>query len=51
MKSDEVLAGHRCGMTDHYVKRNARIVANACAAIERHYFGEAAAPNPTAAAS
>jgi len=40
-KHAKVLAGHRSGMSDHYVKRNPRVVATACAAIERHYFGEA----------
>jgi integrase len=34
-----LIAGHACGIADHYVKRNPRMVADACAAIERHYFG------------
>jgi len=33
-----MLAGHRTGVSDHYVKRNPRMVANACKAIEAHYF-------------
>ena len=33
-----VLAGHRLGMSDHYVKRRPRLVASACAAIEAAYF-------------
>jgi hypothetical protein len=34
-----ILAGHRvAGTTDHYVKRQPRIVADACAAIEKVYF-------------
>jgi len=40
-KHAKVLAGHRSGMSDHYVKRNPRVVATACAAIEDHYFGAA----------
>ncbi|MCZ6651418.1 MAG: hypothetical protein O7D91_00095 [Planctomycetota bacterium] len=36
----DVLAGHALrGKTDHYLKRNPRFVAPACAAIEKHYFG------------
>ncbi|MCZ6655271.1 MAG: hypothetical protein O7D91_19870 [Planctomycetota bacterium] len=35
----DVLAGHHLpGKTDHYLKRNPRFVAPACAAIESHYF-------------
>jgi hypothetical protein len=34
----EILAGHHTGMKDRYVKRRPRIVAGACAAIEREYF-------------
>jgi integrase len=34
-----ILAGHRSGMSDHYVKRRPKIVEDACAAIERAYFG------------
>lgn len=33
-----ILAGHRTGMSDHYVRRRPTIVAEACAAIERAYF-------------
>lgn len=33
-----ILAGHRTGMSDHYLKRNPKIVAEACAAVERAYF-------------
>ena len=40
-KHAKVLAGHRCGISDHYVKRNPGIVATACTAIEKHYFGDA----------
>ncbi|MGA2751466.1 MAG: tyrosine-type recombinase/integrase [Tepidisphaeraceae bacterium] len=36
----QMLAGHRNGMSDHYVKRSAFQVADACKAIERHYFDE-----------
>ena len=35
-----LLAGHATGISDHYVKRNPMMVADACAAIERHYFGK-----------
>ncbi len=35
----QILAGHRTGIKDYYVKRNPRMVADACAAIEKHYFG------------
>lgn len=35
----KVLAGHRVkGKTDEYIHRNPRMVARACADIERHYF-------------
>ena len=34
-----LLAGHRTGMADHYVQRNPLMVKDACAAIERAYFG------------
>jgi len=34
-------------MSDHYVKRNPRIVANACLAIEQHYFGDESALTPS----
>lgn len=33
-----LLAGHRCGISDHYIKRNPKMVAEACKLIERHYF-------------
>ena len=35
----QVLAGHRAGMKDHYVKRNPFMVEHACQAIEKTYFG------------
>ena len=34
-----LLAGHASGMKDAYVRRNPKMVADACAAIERAYFG------------
>jgi integrase len=35
-----MLAGQRVsGVTDYYLKRDPRMVADACAAIEKHYFG------------
>lgn len=35
----KLLAGHAIGgMSDDYIRRNPRMVAEACAAIERHYF-------------
>lgn len=34
-----ILLGHRSGISDHYVKRNAKMVASACEAIYRKYFG------------
>ena len=34
-----LLAGHRSGIADHYVKRNPKMVAPACEAVYRHYFG------------
>jgi integrase len=48
----KLLAGHAIGgMSDYYVRRNPRMVADACAAIERHYFppkpeGNNAKPTP-----
>jgi len=33
-----LLAGHRAGVSDHYLKRNPRMVEAACRAIERFYF-------------
>ena len=38
----EILMGHRVklsNVTDHYLERNPKMVADACKAIERHYFG------------
>ncbi len=36
----KILAGHRIqGMSDAYIKRRPRMVEDACAAIEQHYFG------------
>ncbi len=44
----KILAGHRIkGMSDSYVKRNPQMVAVACRAIERHYFGSPAKPKRT----
>jgi integrase len=37
----QLLVGHRCGMPDHYVKRKPSMVAPACEAIYRAYFGDA----------
>lgn len=37
----KLLAGHRVGISDAYVKRNPSIVADACEAIERHYLRRA----------
>ena len=35
----KILAGHKIsGMSDAYIKRNPKMVANAVKAIERHYF-------------
>lgn len=34
-----VLAGHRTGISDHYVRRRPTLVADACRAIEEAYFG------------
>lgn len=39
-KEAKALAGHKSGMADHYVVRAPCLVADACKAIERHYFGE-----------
>lgn len=36
-----LLAGHRTGMKDAYVRRNPKMVADACAAIEAAYFDDA----------
>lgn len=36
----KLLAGHQTGMSDYYVRRNPRMVADACRAIELHYFGD-----------
>jgi len=35
----QILAGHRTGIADAYVRRNPAMVKDACEAIERHYFG------------
>jgi integrase len=35
----EMLAGHRVGIKDFYVKRSGAMVAEACQAVERAYFG------------
>lgn len=37
----KLLAGHKVGMPDHYIRRNPRMVEDCCAAIEAHYFGSA----------
>jgi integrase len=34
-----LLGGHRCGIQDHYVRRNPKMVAPACDAVRDHYFG------------
>lgn len=34
----KLLAGHATGISDHYVKRNPRMVADACEAVYRAYF-------------
>ncbi len=34
----KLLAGHKIGMPDHYIRRNPKMVADCCAAIEAHYF-------------
>ncbi len=36
----KMLAGHSVGISDCYLKRDPHMVAGACAAIERAYFGE-----------
>jgi integrase len=33
-----LLGGHRCGIQDHYVRRNPKMVAPACEAVYAHYF-------------
>ncbi len=43
-KHAKVLAGHKTGMADYYVKRNPRMVAAASEAIERYYFPESVQP-------
>jgi len=36
----KILAGHKIsGMSDAYIKRNPKMVAEACIAIEKHFFG------------
>lgn len=39
LETVKLLAGHATGISDHYVARKPTMVAEACAAIERHYFG------------
>jgi integrase len=34
-----ILGGHRCGMADHYVKRNPKLVSPACDGVRKEYFG------------
>jgi len=34
-----LLAGQACGVADHYIKRNPKMVASACEAVEKAYFG------------
>lgn len=34
-----LLAGHKVGISDHYIKRNPKMVEDVCIAIEKHYFG------------
>jgi integrase len=37
----KILAGHKIrGMSDAYIKRRPKMVTDACAAIEQHYFGK-----------
>jgi integrase len=36
----QILAGHKTGVKDNYIRRNPKMVADACQAIERHYFPE-----------
>ena len=36
----KLLAGHKVGMLDHYIRRNPKMVADCCSAIEAHYFPE-----------
>lgn len=35
----KLLAGHKVGMADHYVRRNSKMVSDCCEAIESHFFG------------
>jgi integrase len=42
-KHQAIVMGHRSGISDHYVKRNPKMVAPASAAIHRHYFASGAA--------
>jgi hypothetical protein len=39
-REGQLLAGHRTGIKDHYVKRNPTMVADCCSAIEQQYFGK-----------
>jgi integrase len=34
----QILAGHRSGMADHYVRRNPKMVAEACEAVRKAYL-------------
>jgi len=36
----KLLGGHATGMPDYYVRRNPKMVADVCKAIEKHYFRE-----------
>jgi integrase len=45
----QILAGHKTGVQDHYIKRNPRMVTDACGAIERAYFGNDRGPQRTSA--
>lgn len=40
-----LLAGHRSGIADHYVKRHPKMVAPACEAVYNHYFRDEADHN------
>lgn len=41
----DILLGHITGQRDDYLKRNPNMVADACRAIERRYFGETPLPS------
>jgi integrase len=36
----KILRGHACGIDDHYVKRNPKMVAPACAAVRAKYMSD-----------